>query len=279
MEAPEIQKPIFEFLDFREFLRARYQEIHATRRNFSYRYIGDKIGLDSGSVSRVLNGDRKLDLEKLSTLCKVFGLSKVEQEYFETLVLYGQAKSNAEKNFFLEKVFRLRNFKAKTLDGKQYEFYKEWYYLAIWTLLNFYPYDGDIARLSKMLRPAIRPAEAKKALQLLKEIGLLTEKDGKWSVTEKVLTSGETIQAIFLNNLHLSMGELATRSLQAIPAKERDFSGTMLTLSAEGFDKIISKIKVFRKEVMDIARQEENANCAYRLNLQLFPLSRIYQLG
>lgn len=265
---------IYDYLDFHEFLRQRYIELHKENRFFSYRYIGGKIGLDSGSVSRVLNKDRKITAETAARLAKVFGLNNSEKDFFETLVFYRQSKSSAEKEYFFEKILRQRNVRVKTLEGYQYKFYKNWYNLAIWSLLNFYPYDGEIKNLARMLTPAITPQQAEESLALLSAIGLIEKKDGKWSVTEKLISSGEEIHAVFVNNVHLEMARLSLSFLELFKTDERDFSGLTLTLSPASFKRIKEKLKQYRKEMMEIARQDDAANCVYRLNLQLFPLTR-----
>ncbi len=268
---------VFEYLDFRELLRNRYAALHKENRSFSYRYVAGKVGLDSGSVSRILNGDRKINADTAVKIAKVFGFNEFEREYFETLVFYGQAKSSAEKNHFLEKILRQRNIKIKTLEANQYKFYKNWYNLAIWSLLNFFPFAGDTKALARMLTPAITPNQAKESLELLKAIGLVVETDGKWSVTDRLISSGDKIQAAFLNNLHLEMAKLSLHFLELFKTDERDYSGLTLTLSPDSYEKIKLKLKQCRKEMLEIARQDEDPNCVYRLNLQLFPLTRPYR--
>ena len=273
---PPASSHLFEYLDYREFLRDRYAVLHKGNRSFSYRYIGGKIGLDSGTVSRVLNQDRKISPEIAARLAKIFGLNSHERDFFETLVFYCQAKSSAEKNHYLEKILRWRKIKIKTLESGQYQLYRQWYNLAILSLLHFYPFDGDVRNLARMLTPAITPVQAKEALDLLKSIGLVGEIEGKLTVTDKVISSGEGIQAAFVNNLHLEMAKLSLQFLDLFKTKERDFSGLTLTLSPKSFEKIKVKLKQYRQEMMDIARQDDDANGVYRLNLQLFPLTRQY---
>lgn len=268
---------LFEHLDFRAWLRERYEILHKENRSFSYRYIGGKVGLDSGTVSRVLNQDRKINVETAERFAKAFGLSDREKDYFETLVLYGQAKSNTEKNHYLEKLLKHRAVRIKTLESNQFRFYKEWHNLAIWTLLHYYPYDGDPRALARMLTPAITPHQAEESVAMLKSIGLLAEKDGRLQATAKLISSGDTIQAAFVNNLHLEMAKLALRFLDLFGTQERDYSGLTLTLSPASFAKIKAKLKRYRQELMDIASQDTDPDCVYRMNLQLFPLTRPYR--
>jgi len=44
-------------------------------------------------------------------------------------------------------------------------------------------------------------------------------------------------------------------------------------LSAEDYEKIVQKIKAFRKEIAEIALKSRATERVYRLNLQLFPLT------
>src|SRR4051812_1939337 len=117
---------IYDYFDFREFLRDRYEAKKKENASFSYRYIAGKIGLDAGSFSRILAGTRNLNPEMTGRLARVFGLDDQERDFFVALVLYAQAKSHEEKSQFLEKIFRLRGVNASTLEESQYEFYREW---------------------------------------------------------------------------------------------------------------------------------------------------------
>jgi uncharacterized protein (TIGR02147 family) len=265
---------IFEYSDYREFLRDAYRARKSANRNFSYRYIASKVGLDAGSLSRILGGDRRLDPEIALRLARIFGLNPGEQEFFETLVLYGQAKTLTEKNHFLERIFRLRGIKIKSLEERQYEFLKEWYYTAIRELLRFQPFFGDWKKLARRLRPAIRPIDAKRAVDLLEETGMIAKDvEGAYRPTEEVMTSGEGIQAQFVNNLHAAMGDLAVRTLRDAKPAERDFSGLTLSLSPGGFERLRIRLKQFRREILEMARQDVGENCVYQVNLQAFPLT------
>ena len=271
---PSATANVFEYMDFRAYLREAYRLRKQSMRIFSYRYIAGKIGVDAGTFARILKGERKLDPEVALRLAKVFGLDTREQYFFETLVLYGQARTLTEKNHFLEKLFRLRGIKMGTLEERQYAFYREWYYSALRELLRFHPFDGDWKKLARRLRPAVRPIDAKRAVGLLGEIGLVAaDKDGRLRPTDQVITSGEAIGAVFVNNLHAAMGDLAMRTLREAKPAERDFSGLTLSLSSNGFEKLKYKLKQFRREVLELAQQDEGENCVYQLNLQAFPLS------
>lgn len=275
--------PVHEYLDYRALLRDRYRARKRESASFSYRFIAGKVGLDAGTVARILGGQRNLDPEAVGRMARVFRFDDRESAYFEALVLFNQARSQAERNQFLERLFRLRGTRARTLEERQYEYYREWHHLAMRELLNFYPCEADPkshAVLGRMLRPPISPAQARHSLDLLLALGLV-EKDagGRLRLAERVITSGEGIKSLHVKNMQLAMGELALRALEDVEAQERDFSGITFSLSPEGLEKVKERLRECRRDLMEIAERDQDVRCAYRLNLQLFPVSRPHPPG
>ena len=57
--------------------------------------------------------------------------------------------------------------------------------------------------------------------------------------------------------------------------KNREISTLTLGISRDGFNQIKERIRSFRKEVIEIARNDENEDRVYQCNLDLFPLTRV----
>ena len=47
-----------------------------------------------------------------------------------------------------------------------------------------------------------------------------------------------------------------------------------MSVSAQGLERIISKIDLFRKEIVDIVRSDEGESMVCEMNIQFFPLSK-----
>lgn len=275
-----LRKRIFDYMDYREFLRDLFQQRSGESKTFSLRFFSQRIGVNSGSLSRILKGQRHLDPDKARDLARILGLKEQEAEYLTTLVLFGQAKNTHEQNLCMEKMLRLRGAKVKTVEKRQYEYFRKWYYVATRELLNFFPFDGNYPKLARMLRPPISVSESKEAVKLLLDLGLV-EKDGagNYRLTEQAISSGESIRSLFLNNLHYAMSEKASKALFDMEPRERDFSGVTLTLSPEGFQAVKDMLRIFRKDIQERARKDRNVNGVFRINFQFFPLSRQYKPG
>jgi uncharacterized protein (TIGR02147 family) len=265
---------IFEYLDFRQYLQDRYTIRKRENPAFSLRYVAGKVAMDPGTLSRVMKGKRKLDSRFAGRLGLALGLAGDEKEYFENLVLFCQARSQTEKNHFYDRLLKLMGSRVRTLEEKQHEYYRNWYNVAMRELLNVYSFKGDYQDLARQFRPAIRPQEAKKALLLLLETGLV-EKDshGQYQLTEKLIRSGAGLDSSLADSFHRAMGELALRALDEMVPKDRAFSGLTLSLSAEGLESIQAALDRFRRQALEIARRDTCINGVYQMNFQVFPLT------
>ena len=73
--------------------------------------------------------------------------------------------------------------------------------------------------------------------------------------------------------MHRQMSELATPAID-LPVEERNFSGVTMGLSCESYRKIENVLDECRRKIVAIAAEDKNIDQVYRLNLQLFPLSK-----
>ncbi len=265
---------IFDYLDYREFLRQRYLAFKRESPNFSYRYIAGKVGMDAGSLNGILKGKRKLDPALAGKVAQVFGLNVYEKDYFEALVLYCQAKNHAERTILLEKLLRLRGIQIKRLDGRQLEYYRKWYYAALRELLNCHPGPVEPARLGKLLRPPLTAQETRDALRLLLDLGLIEARDdGTFKVTESLVTSGDGVRASAVNGFHAAMAELAVRAIENINPEERDFSALTLNCSLDAFQDVKAILRVARRDIFLRVEKDARSELVLQINFQAFPLS------
>jgi len=88
-------------------------------------------------------------------------LTKKQEEYFETMVYFNEAKTVEEKKLYFERLMRYYDSKAYRVDAKQYEYYSKWYYIAVRELLAIGNFSDDYSAIGQALNPAIRTEEAR----------------------------------------------------------------------------------------------------------------------
>jgi len=266
---------IYQYLDYQQFLREYYEEKKKTSPFFTYRYMGNKLGLDPGFLVKVFQGKMHLSLKSLPPFTSVLKLEEREAEYFELLVRYGRATSAREIKIYFEKLLKFRNTDPGIIDATQYEFYQKWYYSAIRELIGFFDFKGDYRTLASKLSPAISAMEAKKAIGLLDRLGLIKKDSlGRYRQAGAFITTGEKWQSAAIHSFQKETIRLAAESLDRHPKKHRDISTITVSVSHKDLDEIRERIHEFHQSILNI-KNDNPADCVYQINIQVIPLSSI----
>ena len=272
-------KKVFEYLDYREFLKDYYNQKKEANPAFSLRVFSDRIGFKAKDfISRVMNGDKNLSGQSIPKVASGLRLGKHETEFFIGLVKFNQAETTEERNAAFEemqaalKVVRFAE-KQHILGHAQYMVYSHWRHLTIRSLIGMFGFDGDYEALAKQVHPHITADEAKKSVKLLEECELIKkDKNGKYVLTENAITTGDRTSKLALRGYHQHCLKLAADSIDRDPPGSRHISGLTLGISQEGYERIVERINAFRKEIALIAEEDENSDKVFQLQFALFPV-------
>lgn len=269
-----LMKPIKEYLEYRDFLKDFYEENKNINPYFSFRYIGNKVSINASHLVKIFQKQRHIGNKSIEVFIKFCKLSGTDAEYFATLVQFNKSKSDRDSRLCYEKLLTLKGVKAYSLEKSQYEYYSKWYYSAILTLLDFFPFKDDYKALAAKLSPPITEAEAKKAVALLKNLGLIKRKPGGiFCLTNKIVTTGDECRSIAVKAFQEETLRLAGESLYRHPREKRNISTVTITIADGDLDQINDIIKGFRETLLKFAHDQTNPDKVYQLNIQLFPLT------
>lgn len=270
---------IYEYMDYRDFLRDLFDKRKTDNPFYSYRLFSQKAGFKSPNFLKlVADGKRNLTKESVYRVAKAFGLNKSESDYLENLVFLNQSKTLDEKNLYLSRVMRHRiKCDPKLLESSEYEYYSQWYNPVVLELITLPGCVVDYEQIAAQVLPAIAPAEARKSVELLCRLGLVTKKDdGTFVKASSSFTTGPQVRSVAVANYHKAMMARASESIERVPAQKRDVSSVTVAVSEETFRMIREKLQRMRREILELAETETNADRVLQLNLQLFPLSEIH---
>jgi uncharacterized protein (TIGR02147 family) len=201
-------------------------------------------------------------------------LNEVEADYFEALVHFGRAKTDRQRKLYYDRLFQISTVKAKRLDLHQYEFFRKWYYSAVWSWINCQGFDGNFKKLGEQCQPPIPIADAKKAVELLVTLGLIEQTPtGNFVTTENNLTTGQKWLSQAIAGYQGDMMQLAIESLGRFQKENRDVSTVTLCVDEKGLPEIKEHIRMFRSSLIKLVNSQVPANRVYQLNVQLFPLT------
>jgi len=267
---------VFDYLDYRDFLRDLYERKRAEDRRFSCRYIALKVGFRSASYfTQVLNGRTNMTPEMALRFAAFLRLDGREADYLELLVLHDRARGASERRRYLEKLAAFRESSAKLVPVEHFEFFEKWYHTAIRELLHIAPFEGDFKALGKSLRPSISAAKAKESIELLVRLGMACRQDGLVVRSDKrSTTTGEAVQSVQVDQFHASTLGLAKEAIDGLPRGERSLSSLTMTLSVQGRSRVEAEIAEFRRRILSIAEADRDEDAVYHLGIQLFPMAR-----
>lgn len=267
---------VFEFTDYREFLKAYYDHQKSRHPAFSYRYFARKANINSsGFYKNVIDGKRSLGRSLILKFSEAMKLKKKEADYFENMVCFGEAKTVEEKRIYFERMMSLRKVDALQIQSSQFEFYSKWYYSAIRELIGVIRFRGDHAALARMLEPSIRPDQAEKAIRVLEELGLIhKDEKGIYRRSQNLITTGPEVESLNVANYQIACMDLAKEAVDRHAPALRDLSTLTLSLSEEAFQVFKEEIISFRKRLLGLEQKFPKADRVYQLNTQFFPLSK-----
>lgn len=276
---------IFNYTEFRNFLKDALQELKDRDSKYSQRFIMMRMGVrSSGWLADMLSGRRKLGRSQTLELARVLDLNPREELYFQTLVDYGQAKNVAEKKRAYEKLLTFQELPKDIIESDRFEYFSKWYYSAVREYLLIEPFRGNYARLARRIRPQIKMHEAREAIELLERLGFIRKFAGGEfrPIVEHVKKRSAFSSIHYFQYLKANMN-LGLEALEHIPRDERDVSAVTLTLSHDSFTEIREEIKALRQRMIQLSEAEnkkfwngvpEDDRKVYQAVFELFPVSK-----
>lgn len=266
---------IFEYLEYRNYLRDHYNYNKEHHSFFSYRYVSLKTGLDAGFYVKVLQKQKHIADKAIPVLSDFLTLNRREREYFSALVHFNKAKRSDQEKFYFEKLLSMRLPASKILEKNMFDYFSSWWHIAIREELNILTFKGDFNDLAGRLLPPITPAQALKSVKLLEDLGMISkDNEGAYSLNDKFITSDGIVKALAIKSFQKEVCRLGMEALDRIPKQDRDISTLTISTTRKCIELIKDRLAVVRREIMEIVGKEDKVEEVFQLNFQIFPLSR-----
>lgn len=270
-----MKKSIVEYEDYRQFLLDFYEERKRTGA-FTWREFSKLAGSSSPSFMKMVcegkNGLSKLGVERAAN---ALGLSGHELVYFRAMVTFGQSKKEDERQKAYREMLEIASErKVRLLEADSYKFYESWRYPVLRELAPMMP-GAKPLEMAKRCAHETSAEDVREALEFLVKAGFLKKTgDNAYEQMDKTMRVSAAAMPLVNRAMHKQMADFAKAAIDEVPAEKRDFSGVTMGVDQEGFDAIVALLKETRKKAIDIATSKEGGSQVYRLNLQLFPLTK-----
>jgi uncharacterized protein (TIGR02147 family) len=267
---------VFEYLDYRAFLRDLYLERKERGRGFSYRAFSRRAGLKSPNyLKMVIDGIRNITPAMAERFARALGLEGEGAQYFVNLVAFNQASTAAERNTHYQRLTTSRRYrKAHRIDLAHAAYHSTWYLPAIRELAARSDFSDDPDWIARTLVPAVSRIDARRAVATLVELGMLVrDSSGRLVQGEALVSTGAETRSLHIANYHRTMMERAAESIDLFPSEDRDISSLTLCLGDDGVQRLKDRIQRFRRELLEMSALEDDPVRVVQVNFQLFPLS------
>ena len=267
---------VFRYLDYRKYLEDFYRT-KKKQRGFSFRAFSRSAGLGAPNyLQLVIAGRRNLTTAMAARFAAACGLAGEAADYFVHLVEFNQARSAERRAAAYERLTGFDRYRrAHRLEVAHDEYHSKWFLPAIRELVISAAFREDPEWIAAQLWPAIKPAEAKHALETLMGLGLLRrDPHGRLRQENAVVSTGAQTRGMHIVNYHAEMMRRATASMELVPAASRDISSLTFCLPPAAIAQLKQRIAEFRRELIALAESQADRTQVVQLNFQLFPLSR-----
>lgn len=268
-------KPIFEYTDYRAFLRDFYEEKKTHSKSYSFRFFARKAGLNSPNYLKlVMDGERGLTHRNLRKFSKGIGLGEREEHFFENLVFFNQASDDEERAFFQKNLELIRAQDDRALLTRdQYAVLANWYPLVIKELILLDPSQSTPKAIAARLDHRITPQEAKDAIDLLVRLSLIrVDEKGGYKPTKQNMQTPDLARSEAVSLFHKQMLDLAKDAIDRQSSADRCVSALTVAVRKADLPAAFKKLHAFRNEMDQFLSKAKSYDCVYQFNLQLFRL-------
>jgi uncharacterized protein (TIGR02147 family) len=267
---------VFRHRDYRAFLREYYSRRKERKAGYSLRAFSQTAGLRSPNYLKlVMDGARNLTPEMARRFAHGCELGGEAADYFCELVAYNQAQSAAERERHYRQLQSFRRFRrVHKLDVAQAAYHGHWYIPVIRELVVRPDFQEDAKWIAKTLLPPISPTNAREAINVLCELGLLVrDESGRLVQAEPLVETPEGPLGHQVVEFHRAMMGLASQALDDVPRDEREIASVTLCLSAAKTKELKQELEKLREDLLQRYAADEQADRVIQVNLQMFPLS------
>jgi len=263
---------IFDFLSYREYLKSWIEEARKAKTSNLTR-LSEVAQVHPTFLSQVLGGSKDLSLEQAAFVSEFVGHTKLEQDFFFTLIQLERAGTGALKKYWQEKKSAIeaeknklsqRFHKHKELSEEQRAiFYSSWMYVAAWAYTAID--DGQtLTQIAERFR--ITRDKVEEVLSFLVQSGLCNEASGVYTIGDLHIHVPNESPHVTKHHTNWRM-----KGVQRMDTRKGDelFFTSPMSISKKDFAKIREKLNVAIQEVVRIAKDSpaEDLVC---LNIDFF---------
>lgn len=259
--------------DYRELFMRHYLEQKQTMPLYSYRIMGERLGLDASQLFRILHKDEHLPTRCIPMAKDLLGLTGRAGKFFETLLAASKTRTPSKRKELLDKAFALRDVERQVVGNHELRFFSQWWIPVVLAYLEVSEGRANPDDIAARIKPAITKAMATEAIEILKLLGFVKKiSSGRLGLSQTHLTARgpEKIQAV--RTFQKEVLSLAAAALDSIPVDQRDISTLTIAIDERCFSDIREMTREYRRQVQKRVEESTRPDRVMQLSMAFFPV-------
>lgn len=243
-----------------DLVRTTFAERRQRNASYSLRAYAKSLAIDSSTLSALMNGKRPLTPK---TAKKLLTRLNEGQELSKSDLLLATLEPEADgpKRY-------------TELDAEAFTAIASWEHFAILSWLEVKGANTSVKAIATRFGLSVRGAQA--ALDRMERLGLVRCYNDRWRPTGHALTTSTDVPSASLREAHRQTIAKAVDAIEAVAVEQRDITGITMAVNAAKLGEAKVLIKDFRRRLARLL-EDGQATDVYRLNVQLFPLSKPFR--
>lgn len=268
---------IYEYRDYRNYLRDYYESRKKRSSGFSYRVFAKHAGLSSPMHLRmVITGERNLSDSTASKFVKGLRLKEDEARYFRELVQFAQESDPDIRAQTWKRIERTRKRKLG-LDAvdksSQSTLFSVWFAPLLFELARHKDWDGTARGAKKLLRLPVPISEVDQVLSRFFDLEILVKtEEGRVEQGVSFTRTDDEVENLLVRDYHRKMMELSVRHFED-PLEDREMGFVTVCSTRENFQKLKKEIKQFildKNEELTLEGKDAKGDALIQMNIEAF---------
>ena len=274
---------VCDYQQYREYLRDYYLDQKRRKTGLTYSRFSAAAGIKSPNYLKlVIDGQKNLTPENIVRFARALGLKEHESDYFETLVHFNQAKKPLERDFFEERLTRVRSrysrhgSRERQLSEYEFEAVSDWKHHAVMVLTHIRGFEERLGWIRERLFHLASEEEIARILERLQVIGLLKrDAEGRLRQTHRQIKTKPELGRVLARAFYEGLFARASPALKLTEPEEREFGTYLVGISPDQVPELKRKVRQFLKELNEWALENPKPHQVYAFNFAAFPVTSI----
>lgn len=267
-------RPVFEYLEYRDLLKEAYEERKLSMPLYSYRMMGERLGVDGSYLFRVLQKELHLPARCMPQAVEFLDLTGRSAEYFQLIAAYQREKKAKARHEILDKALSLRDVVRSKVEEKELAFFRDWWVVAVRCLLEVVGGRANPKELASRLSPKVSEAEVAQALDLLLELGLVKKgASGRLVLSQTHLTALGDEKSKAVRAFQRQILGMAQESIERFPKGTRDVSTLTVAIDQNAMSEIREMMRESRRQIQKRVEEVSSPDRVMQIAMAFFPLA------